>query len=427
MAGLDGRAPFRTVAEARILEKMLVSGFAEAVLLRGERDAPLLIARQALADCRLQGLPFAQSADGARTYDPVETWNFISLSGARGDGGFWRDHCVASRRREIRQDHPGAADGDEPPPPPDRLRPARYAVRVGRTFNLAGRRPGEQLRLRLPLPIEDPAHTDVQVDIDPLPLGAIRSRREAGRLDVLVAAPSTGEVRLGWRAVFTACATLPDPTAALGDEDRALYTRPSEGLIRVADRIRALAEELAGDEADAWAIVRRFWIFIHDTLACGSIPYDQLDPARPLDWALDHGWFDCKTGSALIVALCRARAIPARLVGGYLLSGPAPAFHTWLEAWVDGRGWSPLDLTSWALSLGGRDGVWRDYFLGQLDHRLVVERPPRLFAGTGAVRLPTRWRLLMSLTEHGARATFEDADTGAWTYHEDMELERLDA
>jgi hypothetical protein len=53
---------------------------------------------------------------------------------------------------------------------------------------------------------------------------------------------------------------------------------------------------------------------------------------------------------------------------------------------------------------------------------MIVERPPRLFAGTGAIRLPRRFHLLPSLTDRGARMTFEDADTGVWTYHEDLEV-----
>jgi hypothetical protein len=190
----------------------------------------------------------------------------------------------------------------------------------------------------------------------------------------------------------------------------------------VNERVQALAVDLAAGETSAVSVVRRFWDFILDNFACGSIHYDLLDPERPLDWILDHGWYDCILGSALMVALLRARGVPARLVTGYMLHATAPAFHTWAEAWIDGTGWMPLDLSAWELSAGGRDTTWRDHYFGRIEPRMVVERPPRLFGGTGAVRLPARFLLISRLTTHGARATFEDADTGAWIYHEDVEV-----
>jgi len=105
------------------------------------------------------------------------------------------------------------------------------------------------------------------------------------------------------------------------------------------------------------------------------IHYDQLDPVCPADWALKQGWYDCQLGSALLVALCRARQIPARMVSGYVLQVTAPTYHTWLEAWIDGRGWVPFDLASWDLSVCDRDERWRHYYFGCLDHRMAVQRP----------------------------------------------------
>jgi hypothetical protein len=55
-----------------------------------------------------------------------------------------------------------------------------------------------------------------------------------------------------------------------------------------------------------------------DELACGPVHYDQVTPATPCDWVLESGWYDCQLGSAFLVALARARGIPARIVGGYV-------------------------------------------------------------------------------------------------------------
>ncbi len=60
---------------------------------------------------------------------------------------------------------------------------------------------------------------------------------------------------------------------------------------------------------------------------------------------------DCTEHAVLLVALCRAKQIPARGAIGlvYVQSEQACAFHMWSEAWIDGR-WLPLDAT---LGIGG--------------------------------------------------------------------------
>jgi hypothetical protein len=109
-----------------------------------------------------------------------------------------------------------------------------------------------------------------------------------------------------------------------------------------------------------------------------------------------------------------------------MLQPAAPGFHTWFEVWFDEEGWVPFDLLGWSLSMGGRDAGWRDHYFGALDHRMAVERPPRLFGGPGAARLPRAWRMLASLGERGSEVVFEDVDTGALVYREFIEVERLE-
>jgi len=100
-----------------------------------------------------------------------------------------------------------------------------------------------------------------------------------------------------------------------------------------------------------------------DELTLGAIHYDKLHPRNPLDWTLDNCLYDCRVGSALVVALCRARGIPARLVSGYTINPVLPTMHTWIEVWFDDNGWLPFDLYSMELCGGDRDSAWRHYFL----------------------------------------------------------------
>jgi hypothetical protein len=405
MHDVSGDARYRTIAEQRIVDMLLLNGWRFDVA-DGRRDEAAKAAHAALEACVTAGLPFFRDDMGARRFDPVETWNFLKWAAEHGRDRLWEGHCVAAARRQIRET-PG---------------PSRFSVSLTRTFNLAGRRQGEKLRLRLPAALDEPTLTQLSVEFLTLPPDVVETSRGPGRLDALVLVGEREEIGVGCRATFV---TNPDrcaQTSPLTIDEAALYTRPTEGLIRVNARIRALAADLAAGETNDLGIARRCWDFILDTFACGSIHYDVLDPERPLDWVLDHGWYDCVLGSALMAGMLRARGVPARLVTGYMLHVTAPAFHTWLEAWIEGTGWMPLDLWAWELSAGGRDPPWRDHYFGKIEPRMVVERPPRLFGGTGAVRLPRRFLLLPSLTERGARTTFEDAETGAWTYHEDVEV-----
>jgi hypothetical protein len=114
----------------------------------------------------------------------------------------------------------------------------------------------------------------------------------------------------------------------------------------------------------------------------------------PCDWVLDSGWYDCQLGAALLAALCRARGIPARIVGGHFLFPLFPTKHFWAEVWIDWCGWLPFDLVSWQLSAAGRDREWRNHFAARIDYRMATQCLPLQFTGSMSVRLPAAWHIL---------------------------------
>ena len=207
--------------------------------------------------------------------------------------------------------------------------------------------------------------------------------------------------------------------------ERALYTRPVEGLVRVTPRVRALADRLAGTDAGPGRQVAGFLDFLDRELCQGALAHYQMSPEAPGDLVLDDGWYDCLAGSALLASLCRARSIPARLVGGYGLYSAASGAHNWIEIWLEGSGWVPFDLTSLELGQGEGGHNWRELFLGRLDHRMVVERLPRQFAGPGSLRLPSAWHLLARRSGEGVVHDLLDAVTGESVYSETILVEPL--
>ena len=177
-------------------------------------------------------------------------------------------------------------------------------------------------------------------------------------------------------------------------------------------RIAALADRLAGTES-ASSAVSAFWNYLMDTLRIGAIRYDEVSADTAVDGLLDGNWCDCQLGSALFISLCRARGLPARMLGGHFLYRLAPTKHYWAEVWLDGQGWLPFDCLSWDLSAGGQDATWRNWFAGRIDHRMATECFPRSFLGPMSVRLPPAWQMLQTASGAGIEVAFSDVATGS--------------
>jgi len=399
-------------SQEAVVELLLIAGWV-AEVGAGDRVAAERQARQTLDHLVESGLGFHRAASGERFFDPAEVTNFAAwLSLEKGDR-FWFDRCVPRSRWFVWAAHGLAPTTEACPPPPTALPPRRFTVGFQRLFNLNGREPGEAVRLRLPRPIEDRALSGLEVR--PTPGSGARFTQAEGRLDARVEVPPGLEVELGFEAAFTAHPSGGESDAAsLDATNLALYTRPRDGMIKVDQTVRNLAADLAGAERDPWSQVKRFWDFGFDRLRHGVIHYDEIDLAQPTGWALENGWCDCQLGSGLLAALCRARGIPARLVGGYVMDADTPYQHYWAEAWIEGRGWLPLDLyMSWYFSKGGRDPAWRDYYFGRLDYRMKTEILPHLFNGPGQLRFPPAWHQLSRLRDEGLEMSFHDSESGA--------------
>jgi hypothetical protein len=404
----------RKAREADAIDYLLLQGWRPAVVSerRAEVEAE---ARDVLERFVTLGLGFDRAADNSRLFDPSELANFTQWSHTELGDPFWSEQSLPLARRVFWLEHGLEPRADGRPPPPSALPPRRFSVSLRRRFDLSDRAVGSSVRLRLPLPIEDAALSELELAVDPAPSAEIRIA--PARLDARLSVPAGGEVELGYQASFVARPTQSGgPAPALAPEEAVLYTRPSEGLVKVTAETQALARGLAGAARDPWARVERFWRFVMDQLRFGVINYEELDAARPLAWVLDNGWCDCQLGSAVLTTLCRSDGIPARMLSGYALDEETPYFHYWMEAWIDGRGWTPLDTISWPLSRGGRDPKWADYLFGEVNYRMTTERLPHLFNGAGAIRFPAAVMRLGRICAGGLEQGYYNADTRALIY-----------
>lgn len=420
--GVQRNPRYRTVAEADILDLLLFFGWARECR-RGGLFYGAAEAREMLGRLIRDGLSFESSGDGVRLFDPAEVLNFVTYTGLRGESRLWEERFVATGRRVVRDLVQGPVDSCDDPPRLGAVGSRRFSVTLRRDFDLRHARPGARVRLRLPLPLEDEALHDLKVDIAPIAGLDADMTISSGRLDACFPMPHETEVTLAATVSFVAHPILPEPSAASLDSATAeLYTRPHEPALVISPRIRALAGELAEGTRNPEVMVWRFWDFMLNRLTFGAVHYDELSPEAPTDWVLETGWYDCQIGSAFFAALCRTRGIPARLLSGYSLYPPTPVYHYWSEVWLDGWGWMPFDLTSWALSAGGRDVPWRNYFGGQLDYRMKTQTMPRFFTGNPTVRFPSAWHALPRLEREGASVGYVAVDSGIPIYRDHVSV-----
>ena len=409
---------YRTVGERQIIDMLLVAAFVYE-LESGQRDSAVARVASALDDWIKLGLGHLVSDAGERLFDPVEVVNRMKWAGHQGLDDFWIDHFVATSR---------AFAGESEPRPgasrPGRDTALRFNLKMQRCFGLGAIRPGQNLRLRLPLPL---SQSSQQLEIEPIISADLSARtvRSEGRLDVQFAAPPEPAVEIAASIGFTTDGRSRDDAAGALAPDRArLYLRGSEGLIRITPRIAALARSVAGNRRPQIDIATSIFHYIIDEMMCGMVHYDQVDADAPGDWVLDRGWYDCQLGSALFVSMCRACGIPARILSGHMLYELAPGFHYWAEAWIDGQGWTPFDFLTWDLSQAGRDAAWRNYFVGNIDCRMVTQCFPVHFTGPMSIRFPASWHLLNAPCRNGMDITFVDLD-GSLIYRDRVTCRRI--
>jgi hypothetical protein len=171
--------------------------------------------------------------------------------------------------------------------------------------------------------------------------------RETGRREVVwrradLPGPGPEPYRLSY--TFRCLLGMRRPTAAMQRRTRELDGAPAEGAaLRSAPRLEsdhkeifAKARELVPTERPAVDQVHAFFDYV-----------SQLDQAPALGSGgalecLRQGGGDSSGKSRLLVALCRNRGIPARLISGLILTGDQEqGLHYWAEAWVNDH-WLPL-------------------------------------------------------------------------------------
>jgi transglutaminase-like putative cysteine protease len=147
------------------------------------------------------------------------------------------------------------------------------------------------------------------------------------------------------------------------------YTQPEYHVESNNPQIKALSEDLSQSTETACDQARAFYDYIGDHLV-----YTFNGRNWGAQAALGEMGTDCSEYASLMIALSRAAGIPARYLEGALyLDEPidemAKIEHAWLEIYLPGVGWTPMDPTL------GRSLVFRnDYFAKYTPDHIIVTR-----------------------------------------------------
>lgn len=142
--------------------------------------------------------------------------------------------------------------------------------------------------------------------------------------------------------------------------------------------MRALSQQIAGDEPNPYLRARKFYDWI-----AGNIKYSyaiEYSTIRNIsDYCRSHGYGDCGQEALLFMTLCRLNGIPARWQSGWNTFPGGKSIHDWSEIYIAPYGWMPVDpymgiyAMRYATNLSSAQRLtMRDFYFGGLDQYRMI-------------------------------------------------------
>jgi transglutaminase-like putative cysteine protease len=269
-------------------------------------------------------------------------------------------------------------EGEEPPTPAIR-QSVEYEVQETLTVvNQGAGKPSKQ-NLWVALLRDLPPYQTVQsMQITPRDYQPITDEygNHYAEFDLSDMAPGeTVQIQIEYRvSVHEPTYDLADCTGAVPDG----FTKAELHVESDNAQIVALSGELSAGKDTACEQVRAFYDYVGNNLVYSYNGQDWGAQA-----ALGEMGADCTEYASLMMALSRAAGIPARYLEGLWAGGEtgqqdARTEHAWMEVYLPGVGWTPMDPTL------GRSSIGREEYFAHLppDHIVVtVGRHPSTLRG----------------------------------------------
>ena len=140
----------------------------------------------------------------------------------------------------------------------------------------------------------------------------------------------------------------------------------ADSMIPLDGKVAAQAASLVTSEDPATA-VRQLYEHTLERMRYDKPPGEAWGRGDA-EWACDSRFGNCTDFHSYFMGLARSKSIPARFVIGFSVPQGEESelaiagYHCWAYAWIEGRGWTPLDISE-----ADKHPEKTDFFFGTLD------------------------------------------------------------
>lgn len=256
----------------------------------------------------------------------------------------------------------------------------RYEVEEWIKLEPHAERPGETLRLWFPYPVAcatQPAD-EIKLIASSHPVTLTGDVHRTAFMEVPCEAGATYSVRFSFvqKAKYIDLSSHTPAGLPAGDglspEALAYYTSEQYPHIRFTPTVRALAEEIRGEETDPLRLAKRVYDWI-----CHNVRYsyvrDYLLIENIPEFVMVNRYGDCGTMALVFITLCRMLGIPAKWQSGSSCRPDGIGSHDWAMFYVAPYGWMYCDPSYGVGAYKSRNEMRRAHYFANLDpFRLVA-------------------------------------------------------
>ena len=256
----------------------------------------------------------------------------------------------------------------------------RYEVEEWIKLEPHAERPGETLRLWFPYPVACATQPADQIKLiaSSHPVTLTGDVHRTAFMEVPCEAGATYSVRFSFvqKAKYIDLSSHVPTGLPAGDglspEAMAYYTSEQYPHIRFTPTVRALAEEIRGEETDPLRLAKRVYDWI-----CHNVRYsyvrDYLLIENIPEFVMVNRYGDCGTMALVFITLCRAMGIPAKWQSGSSCRPDGIGSHDWAMFYVAPYGWLYCDPSYGVGAYKSRNETRRAHYFANLDpFRLVA-------------------------------------------------------
>jgi transglutaminase-like putative cysteine protease len=120
------------------------------------------------------------------------------------------------------------------------------------------------------------------------------------------------------------------------------YTKERPPHIVFSDDIKALSQQIVGEEENPVRIVQKIFQWIDENIPWASALEYSTVKSIP-EYVLENRHGDCGMQSLLFITLARYNGIPAKWQSGWYFFPVQTNMHDWAEVYYEGVGWVPVD------------------------------------------------------------------------------------